>query len=87
MSAAERLAKLFNLEPDQVSEIEEISREIHVNRDLGLDWRPWWPSVGEVWRYKDQPPESMMNDQRSFHLSAWYQLKEVFVEYLTNRQC
>lgn len=82
MTAALRLARLFELRPDQTAELNEISKLIHQNHDLN-GWRPWWPSVSEVWQYQGNPPEKIQDMYRAWHLQAWAVLEGVLDDYKT----
>lgn len=81
MSAADRLSRLFELSPDQGADLEQVASEIHQNHDLGIEWRPWWPRVDQVWRFKDKPPEAMSEMHKDWHCEAWLMLEQVWLDY------
>ena len=81
MSAADRLSQLFELSPEQGAELEQLATDIHQNHDLGVEWRPWWPRVDEVWRFKGRPPQAMPESHRDFHREAWLVLERVWLDY------
>lgn len=81
MSAAQRLARLFELPETERAELEHVAKLIHQRHDLGAHWRPWWPRVDEVWRHKDKPPAALPEMHQQYHLQAWDVLSGIFQQY------
>lgn len=81
MTAALRLARLFELKPHESAELEAVARLIHRNNDLLTEWRPWWPRVDEVWKNQGQAPAHIDDIHKAWHLQAWGVLDAIWDEY------
>lgn len=86
MSAAQRLARLFELPESEHAELEHVAKLIHQAHDLGVHWRPWWPRVDEIWKHKGEPPEALSEIHRQHHLQAWDVLQQVWRDYCASKQ-
>lgn len=80
-SAAERIAALFETPPNETERLNQLSIEIMQNGDLMPNWRPWWPSVAEVWSLQGKPDETDDEYRQSLYLEAWRALLDIFDDY------
>lgn len=80
-TAAERIAALFETPPDQKARLYELAVEIHQNGDLRPHWRPWWPSVDEVWSLQGKPHATDTQETQARYTEAWRALLAVFEDY------